>query len=334
MTRNRLSKMRINRVSLVDRPAGIGAEVVLAKRDEDDDEVKNNSTFTERGNIDHQASEDDDEDEGEAMPTGKLTKTATNAEPKLRKKAVAKADDGSEKLTDILKALPAEAVEYIERLEDMIIDMNIGKSDDEDETDDSAEDDDAEETEDDDSEDESDEDEQDDTEADAEDDDEGEAVSGDLDKVLKGADKALAAMVKSYVGKAEKTAADAVKLAKAERDLRLGREYLAKAADLSALPAKQEDLVTVLKTVAEKAPDIEATLMSILKAAHGALKESGIFKSEGSDSPDNAQSAIAKFDVIVKGLRDNDPTLTAEQAFAKALDANPDLYNDYLTKKG
>lgn len=360
MARNRLSKMRITRVSLVDRPAGIGAEVVLAKRDDEDEStMQNTSEFTGRGNM-SQATVGDTEGANMGSTDG-VKKSATDTVRTKRKKIVAKADEGTTtettSLEDILKSLPPEAVDYIERLEDIIIDMKdsagepVLKDDEADEeadedteadetegedADDDADEDDEDDEDGEDGEDEAGEDEADDADAVAEDtadaDDAAEpALAKALDSVLKGADKRTAAIVKRYVQKAEAKADRAEKLAKRERDLRLHREYVAKAADLSALPAKQEDIVKVLKVVADKAPEVEEVLNSILKAAHGALKESDIFKSEGSDAAADNTTAIAKFDAAVKDIRAADPALTAEQAFAKALDQHPELYDDYLS---
>lgn len=375
MARNRLSKMRITRVSLVDRPAGIGAEVVLAKRDDTDgdnigDAVeaveksnfgdgisqphdKNNNNTGDRANMsqahaphgrtsmgtdgvikgygkakhaDHDMDMDDEDMDMEMddeMPR-----------PKRKKMAKSEAD-----LDTILKSLPEEAVSYIERLEDIILDMqeSVAKGeDDEDEDDDEAEAEaevDADEADEDEAEVEEDED--DEPVAESDESDEGDEPvtkfvdADDLETVLKTVDPRLASIMKSYVSKAEKKAAAAEKIAKRERDLRLHREYVAKAADLSALPAKQEDIVTLISTVADKAPEVEELLSSVLKAAHGALKESVLFKSEGSDALDD-NTAIAKFDAVVKEIRKSDPALSAEQAFTKALESHPELYDEYL----
>lgn len=363
MQRNRLSKMRITRVSLVDRPAGIGAEVVLAKRDNSDDATdgiddgdKNNIDKAERANMNQARSASPHGrtnmgTDGVVKGYGKKKMHDMDADMDMedmdmeedmderpkRKKMVKSGDD----LDAILKSAPEELVSYIERLEDIILDMQesgsttVAKddSDEEEPDEDDFDDDDIIEA------DSGDEDDSDESEpvADllADDDDEEEAPvtksfdETDLESVLKAVDPRLASVMKSYISKAERKASAAEKIAKRERDLRLHREYVAKAADLSALPAKQTDLVTLLSTVADKAPEVEELLTSVLKSAHGALKESVLFKSEGSDAMDG-NTAIAKFDAVVKEIRKSDPSMSAEQAFAKALDSHPELYDEYL----
>ena len=326
MARQRLSKMRITRVSLVDRPAGIGAEVVLSKRDDSagdgDGIMKNTNPFIGHGKM-TQAGVVDDE-QGASMGVKKndtaveddTTTDDVEKSDRPRRKRMAKSEVT---LEEILKGLPEEAVAYIERLEDIVLDLSDTLAKAEDDGDDEEDDDDEDDV--------------------AKDDEEGEPVGksdGDLESLLKAADPRLARLVKGYVSKAEKKADAAANLAKRERDLRLHREYVAKAADLSALPGKREDIVTILKTVADKAPEVEVMLTDLLKAAHGALKEGLIFKTEGSDATDN-NTAIAKFDAMVAELRKSDSTLTAEQAFAKALNDHPELYDEYLntnTSKG
>jgi hypothetical protein len=366
--------MRITRVSLVDRPAGIGAEVVLSKRDElgyedsiSDETVKkgdgiavtdtkNNNKFGERDNMSqaHAARHGRTNMSTDGVNKGmkSMHKESDMADPmeesmedetdlpRMKRKKMMKSEDD---LDTILKSAPEELVSYIERLEDIILDMQeagIAKADEDDEDDDEDE---VEESDDDDEE-SDDEDDDDDEEVEAEveveddedDDEDDEPVTkfyddddDDLDMILKGADTRLVRIVKSMVAEAEKKAGRAEKLAKRERDLRLHREYVAKAADLTALPAKQGDLVTLLSVVADKAPEVEDLLSSVLKAAHGALKESVLFKTEGSDALDD-NTAIAKFDAVIKEIRKNDNSMSAEQAFAKALDSHPELYDEYL----
>ena len=346
MPKHRLSKMRIDRVSLVDRPAHPDAEVVIAKRDESEDNLerfdKNTSYFVEPDMIHEDTSADEIEKE---MDMGDEMHDAdgSSKKKKARKmpqdvldhfKGMEKAEEDElvldeldedfedaedlEKFDELLADLPAEVVEYIEKLEDTVIDL--AKEDDDyeyledDELDEADLVDDMKK--------------EDDDDIVLEDEDLG-LEDDEVEKFLKSADPRLADIVKSAVDRAE--AAETI--AKRERDLRLEKEFIAKADDLSHLPAKSDEVVALLKAVHTGAPRAAGAFEELLKRCNSAMAEGDIYKSEGQDESYATSSAVARWDSAVEAVRKSDDSLSYEQAFASALDQNPDLYEEYLTGK-
>ena len=346
MPKHRLSKMRIDRVSLVDRPAHPDAEVVIAKRDESEDNLerfdKNTSSFVEPDMIHEDTSADEIEKEmdmGDEMHDdhdGSSKKKARKMPQEVLDhfKGVSKSEEDElvledmddavdfeyeedlEKFDELLAELPAEVVEYIEKLEDTVIDL--AKEDDEDELLEEDELDVEDEMK-----------KEDDDELVLEDEDLG-LDDDEVEKFLKSADPRLADIVKSAVDRAE--AAETI--AKRERDLRLEKEFIAKAEDLSHLPAKSDEVVALLKAVHTGAPRAAGAFEELLKRCNSAMAEGDIYKSEGQDESYATSSAVARWDSAVEAVRKSDDSLSYEQAFASALDQNPDLYEEYLTGKG
>lgn len=77
--------------------------------------------------------------------------------------------------------------------------------------------------------------------------------------------------------------AEAQRIATEERDARLSDVYLAKAKELGALPAKPEDLATVMRKAAELLPkEAAAELDRMLKAVDAQLRTGELYKELGS----------------------------------------------------
>lgn len=153
---------------------------------------------------------------------------------------------------------------------------------------------------------------------------ESEAVDTDI---LKSADPQIVAIVKA----AEDRAAAAEKIAKAERDFRLEREFIGKAAELSALPAEAEAFGKVLKSVAEAVDEATFdTLMTVLTAANEGISTGNLFAELGKASAFDNDGPTGEINKAAARLIEANPGLSHEQAVAKAVDANPSLYNEYL----
>jgi hypothetical protein len=145
--------------------------------------------------------------------------------------------------------------------------------------------------------------------------------------ILKSADPEIVAIVKA----AEDRAVAAEKIAKAERDFRLEREFIAKAAELSALPAESEAFGKVLKSVAEAVDeDTFNTLMTVLTAANEGISTGNLFAELGKASAFDNDGPTGEINKAAARLIEANPGLSHEQAVAKAVDANPSLYNEYL----
>jgi len=122
----------------------------------------------------------------------------------------------------------------------------------------------------------------------------------------------------------------AQKLAEAEREQRLGKEYLEKAREFECLPMKAEELALVLKSLAEKAPEAYSKLEPVLRDASTALSKSQLFKTVGTDARGEVGSAWDKIckkadELVLKSAA----KLTVEQARTQVMNADPALYAEY-----
>lgn len=121
---------------------------------------------------------------------------------------------------------------------------------------------------------------------------------------------------------------DAEAIIKVERDERLKKEYIAKAASFAGLAVKPDEFGLVLKAIFEKSPTEYATLESVLKAADAALTQSKFFNELGGNGT-GVNSAFAKVEAMAKEIITKGATITKEQAIAKVLNDNPNLYAEY-----
>ena len=146
--------------------------------------------------------------------------------------------------------------------------------------------------------------------------------------------KKLDAIEKAYEEKLTaltKRAEDAENIAKAERDSRVLKEYIAKAADLASLPIEAAEFGGVLKALAEKAPDEFAKLMPVLTSANEIAKKGALFAEYGTRSTQSSD-ITKRMDVEVDKVCKAEPNLTKEQAVRKVLKANPELYRQYVAE--
>ncbi len=123
------------------------------------------------------------------------------------------------------------------------------------------------------------------------------------------------------------------KVLKAERDERLRKEYVAKAAEYKHLAVKPEEFGLVLKAIADKAPEELAKLEAVLKAADEALGQSALFAEVGRGGEGAGGSAWAKIEKAAGEIVQQDGKLTREQAVARVLDQHPELYEEYLSER-
>lgn len=155
-----------------------------------------------------------------------------------------------------------------------------------------------------------------------------------LELVLKMHDDELAELRKEK--EVEKSKADeAIEIAKSERETRETREYIAKAETLDKVAQDPAEFGPVLKSIANAERDghvPEGTfekLETVLKSANEAIEKGDLFSELGRVGGTGATDADAKIDAAAAELRKSDPKLTKEQAIAKALEDNPELYVDY-----
>lgn len=119
----------------------------------------------------------------------------------------------------------------------------------------------------------------------------------------------------------------AEQIAKAERDARKRSEAIAKA-DSMTLSVDRDQLVDLLFDLERIDSDIASRVESVLTAASEQLQKSALFSEVGKSTVEFASTSSLQSaaDEIAK----SEPSLTQEMAFAKALEQNPDLYDQYL----
>lgn len=107
------------------------------------------------------------------------------------------------------------------------------------------------------------------------------------------------------------------------------REAFEKTLDLPNIAAKRPDLAKVLFDLP---PEKRDEVVKLLKAADGQVAQSAeIMKTIGVDGGGDSERTVtakSKMDAVVAEIRKADPKLTAEQAYAEALDRHPELYED------
>lgn len=135
------------------------------------------------------------------------------------------------------------------------------------------------------------------------------------------------------IEKAEKAAADAEEIAKAERDRRVTADFISKAEGFNALPMAATELGPVLKRASEglSKEDFDA-LDSLLKAANEQVARGDLYKAVGADVGGSRVPSDAYGEVQQKAaeLRKNDPKLSRGEAEALAMKNDPDLQQRYL----
>lgn len=138
------------------------------------------------------------------------------------------------------------------------------------------------------------------------------------------------AKAERLVKQANERAEEAERIAKAERDHRLNQEYIAKARSFANLPVSPEEFGPVLKRLHESMD--EADVAAIEKALSTANETTANFFGEVGKRGDNFL-ATDRLDGIAKSLIEKNDGMTMEQARAKALEADPSLYDEYINDR-
>jgi hypothetical protein len=142
------------------------------------------------------------------------------------------------------------------------------------------------------------------------------------------------AEVRKRMEELEKRAREAEEIAKREREERVTKQFIEKAAAYKGLPVQPEEFGKVLKSLAEKAPDEFAKLDEVLRAADEAIAKGKLFAELGGNGRSEG-SAYAKLEGIAKAkVAESGGQLTFAQAFQKACQEHPELYLQYKEEKG
>lgn len=125
----------------------------------------------------------------------------------------------------------------------------------------------------------------------------------------------------------------AEKVAKAERDARLEREWRDRVESISLFDEEEVGKVAKsLKDLADTDEDLATTMVETMKGLSTKAEAAGLFSEVGKNDAGGG-GAEAKFEAIVKSLRENDPNLDEATAWEKAISTNPDVYADYVAEQ-
>lgn len=182
------------------------------------------------------------------------------------------------------------------------------------------------------------------------------AAKADLEKATKPEDKPdpakidksqLTPEVRAIVEKAEadaqlekaerekltKRVEDAEKLAKAEQDERLTRDFIAKAETFKALPVTPGDFGIVLKSIHGGVDEkVFEQLETVLKAADEQIQKGDLFKEQGRAGDPQPSTVEAEVTRKAEEIRKSDSKLSKAEAFDRALSEDRDLQARYLAE--
>jgi hypothetical protein len=158
--------------------------------------------------------------------------------------------------------------------------------------------------------------------------DEDDDLDDEMESALEKADPAVKALIEKQQAILDQVTgrmAAAEEIAKAERDARLTREFISKAADYEALPGVTADgFGLFLKSASEKLDEQEfGVLTQVLDGASELAKSSVAFTEVGATGAGAPSSDIEK--AAAKLMAEN-PSLNKFEAIAKAVDLDPTLW--------
>lgn len=299
---NRLSDMEFDEVSLVNRPANQLSKVVLFKSDEEPKMpghygkkrkmMDEEEEVSKPGHYGKMKMMDEDEDEEEVSKPGHKMKMKDEVSKPGHKM---KDDEDEETMKERMARLRAmqksdEAIDLPGEVYDYIEALESANAEMVDELSKMAE-----------------------------------FVEGE-DELLKSADPAIVEIVKA----AEERAEAAEQIAKAERDFRLEREFIAKAAEFDRLPVDAAEFGPVLKAAAEVLTEEQFdAITSVLAAANESVAQGNLFTEVGKATSFANDSSMSQIEKAAARLREGSD-MTRAESIAKAVEADPSLYTEYL----
>jgi hypothetical protein len=143
------------------------------------------------------------------------------------------------------------------------------------------------------------------------------------ESVLSKADPAI----RELIEKAEERASVAEAIAFDERNLRIEREYIAKAATMPMITERPEELAIILKELNDADPELADVITAILSAADRQIAKGNLFNEFGSSASTPIGGEVA---AAMATIQKSDPTLTPEQAMVRAMELDDSLYNESL----
>jgi hypothetical protein len=163
------------------------------------------------------------------------------------------------------------------------------------------------------------------------------SVEIDTDALVKEAPEPLRKMLEDL----EKSASDAKARAevaesvlKSERDARANEVAVAKAKEWTHLAIDAEKVGPALASLAEVNADLAKALEDVLTSVNAQAESANIFAEIGKSASPTTGDAYTQLTSMAKAAVESTKGITFEQAFAGAVNSNPDLYNQYLNEKG
>jgi hypothetical protein len=129
------------------------------------------------------------------------------------------------------------------------------------------------------------------------------------------------------VSKAEERATEAEEIAKAERDLRLEREFISKAAEFS-LPVPPAELGPVLKRAAENLE--REDFDTIVKCLYAASAEGDLYSEIGKRGGGDNADIFDEVEVRAQEIMKSAENVSKEAATAAVFEMNPGAYDQYM----
>lgn len=331
----KLSGLLLNRVDLVPDGSNPDAHIMLFKSKEgrvpkpakkkatSKAKADTRSKSKQRGDEDEEEEEDDDlvtksqddEDEDEEAEDDEDEVDDEDDEDVSTKKAKSKGKGKAAKKTPKSKTKKARQAEDGEDVDD--------QDDEDDETDDaivkSSDDDDED-------------------EADEGDDADGNDEDGIPEDVMKSLPKHVRkalAQQSSELRTLRKESREASRIAKEERERRVRLEFVEKAKQtIPTLPGTDQEKGAVLKAIADiPDEDVRKSLRRMLKSGDTAMKSLFAETGRSTRSSDDDDSPLSQLREIASDLAKADTKLTKEQAFEKACQKHPDLFQKYRVEK-
>jgi hypothetical protein len=163
------------------------------------------------------------------------------------------------------------------------------------------------------------------------------SVEEETTDLVKEAPEALRKMIEDF----EKSASDAKARAevaetvlKAERDARANEVSVAKAKEWTHLAIDAEKVGPALASLAAVDADLAKALEDVLVSVNAQAESANIFAEIGKSASPTFGDAYSQLTSMAKAAVDITSGISFEQAFASAVNSNPDLYNQYLNEKG
>lgn len=124
------------------------------------------------------------------------------------------------------------------------------------------------------------------------------------------------------------------RLEKLEKSLAM-KEFTEVAKKYTPLGENEEELAKTLYEMHKANPDNYEAYISVLEKSLDIVEKSGLFAEVGKSAHGEAGgNTVDKVNAIAKSILEADPTLTREQAIAKAWDNNPELIMEYEAEYG